>query len=82
MKTYYLTSDLRPVFPEERLLLALLLNRPAEIFLDCSVWASGNRYYVDGKSISIPESIYTTADNDYIAKKVWKTIVLLALRSY
>ena len=26
-KTHYLTSDLRPVFPEERLLLAVLLDK-------------------------------------------------------
>ncbi|MPM30928.1 hypothetical protein SDC9_77481 [bioreactor metagenome] len=32
-KTHYLTSDLRPVFPEERLLLALLLGEKPDIFM-------------------------------------------------
>lgn len=46
-----LATDLRPVFPEERLLLELILGTPYA-FLEKSVWnGSGNHYYVDGKRI-------------------------------
>ena len=45
-KTKYLVADLRPVFPEERLLLEILLEKPLA-FIDSSVWASNNRYYVE-----------------------------------
>ena len=53
----YLTTDLRPVFPEERLLIELLLNKPLE-FLKKSVWASNNRYYIDGEVITITVKNY------------------------
>ncbi len=46
-----LATDLRPVFPEERLLLELILGTPYA-FLEKYVWnGSGNHYYVDGKRI-------------------------------
>ena len=43
----YLCADLRPVFPEERLLLELMLGKPFA-YIEKSVWASNNRYYIDG----------------------------------
>ena len=50
------TSDARPVFPEERLLLEVLLGKPLA-FLNESVWnGSGNRYYVNGKRIAFSVS--------------------------
>ncbi len=45
----YLAKDIRPVFPEERLLLELIYGEPLR-YLNASVWASDNRYYIDGKS--------------------------------
>lgn len=46
------TSDARPVFPEERLLLEVLLKKPLA-FINDSVWnGSGNRYYVNGKRVN------------------------------
>lgn len=48
----YLTSDLRPVFPEERLLLELIEGRPFCYRKD-SVWnGAGNRYFVNGRKIA------------------------------
>ncbi len=45
-------SDIRPVFPEERLLLEILLGEPFK-YKDSSVWnVSGNYYYADGKKIN------------------------------
>lgn len=47
----YIGTDIRPVFPEERLLLEVFLGEPFK-FADKSVWnTSGNNYIVDGKKI-------------------------------
>ena len=49
----YFTSDARPVFPEERLLLEIILDKPLA-FINDSVWnGTGNRYYVNGKKIPL-----------------------------
>ena len=50
----YIASDLRPVFPEERLLLAILLEE-VDLFkyINKSVWCSNNSYIVDGKKKKI-----------------------------
>jgi len=50
--TSYLCSDLRPVFPQERLLIEIMLGNPLA-YLDSSVWANNNRYYINGKPITI-----------------------------
>lgn len=69
-KTKYLATDLRPVFPEERLLLEILLNKKPQEYLENSVWAVNNKYYIDGKSISIPSSFFQTIDTDVISEKL------------
>lgn len=69
-KTKYLSTDLRPVFPEERLLVELLLNRKPNEFLGKSVWAANSRYYIDGKAINVPISTFQNADADALAKKL------------
>lgn len=48
----YLAKDLRPVFPEERLLLEVIKGHPLS-YLHSSVWASGSRYYIDGKTANL-----------------------------
>ncbi|MBI9010942.1 MAG: phosphoadenosine phosphosulfate reductase family protein [Clostridiales bacterium] len=48
----YMTTDVRPVFPQERLLLELLLDKPLE-FINDSVWASKRSYHVNGKRYSV-----------------------------
>ena len=65
-KTRYLTADLRPVFPEERLLIALLLDKAPDALMQKSVWATGSRYYIDGMSLSISTKTFETADIDKI----------------
>ena len=65
-KTKYMAADLRPVFPEERLLVELLLKKKPNELLKKSVWASNNRYYVEGKSIPISNGIYQSVDTDKI----------------
>ena len=66
-KTKYIAKDLRPVFPEERLLLELLLDKPLA-FINSSVWANNNRYYIDGKSMTITSKHYKKYSEEYIHK--------------
>lgn len=50
----YIASDLRPVFPEERLLLAILLEEENLFkYIDKSVWCSNSNYIIDGKKKKI-----------------------------
>lgn len=47
----YLTTDVRPVFPEEKLLLSILLD-DMESLKGKAVWNGvGNRYFIDGKRL-------------------------------
>lgn len=61
-KAKYLSSDLRPVFPQERLLLEVLLGLPPHEYKEKSVWAADSRYYIDGKSVNIPSKTFQLAD--------------------
>lgn len=55
----YMCSDVRPVFPEERLFIEILIAKPFD-FAKCSVWASkSGRYYIDSKSYLIPKYLYS-----------------------
>jgi phosphoadenosine phosphosulfate reductase len=78
-KGTYFTSDARPVFPEERLLLEILLDKPLA-YLKESVWnGAGNRYYINGKKIpvSINEVIKLSPDvirdklNEYASQNTY-----------
>ena len=69
-KTRYLTTDLRPVFPEERLLLALLLGKKPDEYMYRSVWATNSRYYINGKSVLMSVNDYLKADADIIIQKL------------
>lgn len=68
----YLASDLRPVFPEERLLLELLVDKPLA-FLNKSVWVFNNRYFIDGEVITISSKHY---------KKYTADELILSLKKY
>lgn len=69
-KIKYLTTDLRPVFPEERLLLEILLDKKPNELIKSSVWAANSRYYINGKSISISSRVFQKADTDIIRAKI------------
>ena len=73
-KMKYLSKDLRPVFPEERALLEILLDREPNEYIDKSVWAVNNKYYIDGKSVSIANNVFMNADAEAVARKLkqWK----------
>lgn len=50
----YIATDIRPVFPEERLLLALILGKEDPFYFnDKSVWFGGNTYIVDGRKVRV-----------------------------
>lgn len=60
-KGIHVTTDLRPVFPQERLLMELLLGIPLK-YRDSSVWFGGGHYIVDGKTVRLPSSIWGKAN--------------------
>lgn len=68
-KVKRLGSDLRPVFPEERLLIEILLAEPLA-YLEKSVWAVNSRYYIDGKAIPISIKQFAAADTNVVIKKM------------
>ena len=53
----YFCADVRPVFPQERLLVEIMLGKPLA-YLKASVWAADNRYYIDGKPITVSFGAY------------------------
>lgn len=60
----YLTTDIRPVFPGERLLIEILLNKKPYQWANDSVWAQNNRYYVNGKAVALPTKLFKEANAD------------------
>lgn len=68
-KVHRLTTDLRPVFPEERLLIEIILGTPFA-FAKASVWnGTGNKYFVDGKRIEFSISALKELDADKIREQ-------------
>lgn len=49
----YIATDLRPVFPEERLLVALIMDKEPYEFMDTSMWYGSNAYIIDGKKVKL-----------------------------
>ncbi len=68
----YLSKDLRPVFPEERLLVELLLGFAPYTWIDRSVWAENNRYYVDGKVYTVSNVRYRITDARMLGEELRK----------
>lgn len=65
----YISSEMRPVFPQERLLLELLLGTPMA-YRNESVWFGGGRYIVSGKTIRLPSTVYRQADAAFLRKEL------------
>lgn len=66
--TKYMAKDLRPVFPEERLLIEILLNKKPHQHVEDSVWAADSRYYINGKATSLSSKLFQDADADNISQ--------------
>ncbi len=68
-KGHKFATDVRPVFPEERLLLEIILGEPFSL-KDASVWnAAGNRYYADGKKVPFSVKSLKELDCDKIREE-------------
>lgn len=53
-KGEYIATDIRPVFPEEKVLLALLLDKENPLcFENSSVWNNTNYYFIDGEKLQV-----------------------------
>lgn len=60
-KANYIASDIRPVFPPERLLVECTMGKPLQ-WKDSSVWYGGGRYIVDGRPVRFPSTIWSKTD--------------------
>ena len=68
-ETKYMAQDIRPVFPEERLLLEILISKPLE-YVNRTVWVSNNRYYIDGKVKIVNSNIYKSKSPLAVSKTI------------
>lgn len=69
--TSYLCADLRPVFPEERLLFEIIQGKPLAYINSC-VWAANNRIYIDGKPFIITKKFYSKLTPEEIHEQLEK----------
>lgn len=50
----YVSTDIRPVFPEEKLLLAIILKKDDPLCYDnASIWNGSGAYFIDGQKLKI-----------------------------
>lgn len=49
----YIATDLRPVFPEESILVSILLDEDPFKYQKHSIWYGNGAYFVDGKKVKI-----------------------------
>ena len=68
----YLSKDIRPVFPEERLLIELLLEKEANSLINSTVWASDNKYFIDGKKKIIQNKVFNEMNPKLFKEKLDK----------
>lgn len=67
-----LTTDVRPVFPEERLLIEIIQGEPF-CFLEDSVWnGAGNNYYINGKKLAFSVKDLKKVDAEEIRRQYEK----------
>jgi len=70
------------VFPEERLLLEIVLDKPLA-FINDSVWnGTGNRYYVNGKKIPLKISKVKELDPNVVRQEIEKYTSLNSYDSF
>lgn len=81
----YIATDLRPVFPEEKLLLAILLNKENPYAFDnVSVWNGNSGYYFDGKreAISIGAANQLSLDEVKLIKQKYDKYISGVNKNY
>ena len=62
----YISTDIRPVFPEENALISIILHNDPRYYHESSVWYGGGAYIVDGKKVRLS----VTKINKYPLQKV------------
>ena len=67
----YLSTDLRAVYPEERLLIECLLGEPLK-YINSSVWACDSTYFFDGKKKSISRKSFAEANTQNLIDELKK----------
>ena len=68
----YISTDIRPVFPEERLLIEVLLGKPME-YAGRSVWnLGGSLYIIDGKKLTLKFKDLTKRDPNEVITELEK----------
>lgn len=55
-KGHYIATDIRPVFPEENMLISLILSDDAFKYQQDSIWYGSNSYIVNGKKVKLSVS--------------------------
>ena len=58
------------MFPEERLLLELLLGKNPREFAEKSVWCENSHYFVDGEAISLSSGVLKNADTEKLSVRL------------
>lgn len=64
----YLSSELRPVFPEERLLFEIMTNKKPHQYLKSSVWCNNSNYYIDGVVYKLSSEVWKNTDPKKVKK--------------
>lgn len=81
-KGHYFTSDARPVFPEERLLIEIILGKPLA-YINDSVWnGAGNRYYVNGTKLPFSIASLNKLDSSAIRKQLEEYKILNSYEAF
>lgn len=65
----YIATDIRPVFPEERLLIECLWEKPLE-YRNSSVWFGSGRYIIDGRTARLSSQTYLLCDPDALRNEL------------
>ena len=67
-KLEYLCTDIRPVFPEEKLLYAILQKKEPSFYQKSSIWCSANTYIIDGKKEKFSVASFNSLSLDEVKK--------------
>jgi len=65
-----MAADIRPVFPEEKLLYECLTGIEPGTYATSSMWASNSRYYIEGKAHLISSKTFRDADTDRLSRQI------------
>lgn len=68
----YISTDIRPVYPEERLMLEVSLGEPLK-YIKSNVWnLKGNKYLIDGQTIGVKVRDIVSNDVDRVRDTILK----------